>query len=79
MQVQLDRWGAGLGIRIPAEFAACLGLSEGSRVDVTTDGERIVISAKPPVYTLDELLVGMTPRAMHQAFDWGPSKGNEIV
>jgi len=29
-------------------------------------------------YTLAELLEGMTPEAMREAFDWGPDPGQEI-
>jgi antitoxin MazE len=32
-----------------------------------------------PRYVLAELLKGMTPQAMREAFDWGPDKGREIV
>lgn len=79
MQVRVTKWGNSLGIRVPKEVATRVGLSEGSRVEVTVDGDRIIISAERPVYTLDELLVGMTPDAMHQAFDWGPDVGDEVV
>ena len=79
MQVQITRWGNSLGIRVPKEVATRIGLTEGSRVDVTTEGNRIIISAKQPVYTLHELLAGMTPEAMHEAFDWGPDLGDEVV
>lgn len=79
MQVQVTKWGNSLGIRVPKEVATRVGLSEGSRVEVTADGDRIIISAERPVYTLDELLVGMTPDAMHEAFDWGPDLGDEVV
>jgi antitoxin MazE len=79
MQVQISRWGNSLGVRVPKDVAAKLGLSEGSRVDVSVEGDRIVISARRPVYTLDELLVGMTPKAMREAFDWGPDAGRENV
>lgn len=79
MQVQITKWGNSLGIRVPKEVATRMGLAEGSRVDVTTEGNRIVISARQPVYQLAELLVGMTPDAMHEAFDWGPDVGDEVV
>ena len=79
MQVQVTKWGNSLGIRVPKEVATRVGLTEGSRVEVTADGDRIIISAGRPVYTLDELLVGMTPDAMHEAFDWGPDVGDEVV
>ena len=79
MQVQITKWGNSLGIRVPKVVATRMGLTEGSRVDVTTEGERIVITARQPVYRLDELLTGMTPEAMHEAFDWGPDVGDEVV
>jgi antitoxin MazE len=43
------------------------------------EGERIVISPPQPRYALDEQLRGMTPAAMHEAFDWGPERGRETV
>ena len=33
----------------------------------------------PRKYKLAELLDGMTPEAMHDAFDWGPDRGREVV
>lgn len=79
MQIQISRWGNSLGLRLPKEIAARMGLSEGSRVEMTTEDNRIVISADRPVYTLDELLAGLTPEAMHEAFDWGDDRGREAV
>lgn len=79
MQVQISKWGNSLGVRVPKDAAAKLGLTEGSRVDVSIEGDRLVISTQRPVYTLDELLVGMTPEAMRNAFDWGPDIGRENV
>jgi antitoxin MazE len=79
MQVQITRWGNSLGLRVPKEIAARVGLKEGSRVDVASEGGRIVVSLERPVYALDELLTGMTPAAMHDAFDWGPELGREDV
>ncbi|HXQ66483.1 MAG TPA: AbrB/MazE/SpoVT family DNA-binding domain-containing protein [Alphaproteobacteria bacterium] len=79
MQAQITRWGNSLGLRIPKELALRIGLKEGARVDLTAKGGQIVISAVRPLYTLDELLVGMTPEAVHEAFDWGPAVGHEVV
>jgi antitoxin MazE len=79
MQVQIARWGNSLGLRVPKEVAARVGLKEGARVELTAEGDKIVISVARPVYTLDELLPDMTPEAMHEAFDWGPDVGREDV
>ena len=79
MQVQVARWGNSLGLRIPKDIALPTGLREGARVDVEAEGDRIIISPVPPRYVLADLLNGMTPEAMRQAFDWGPDKGRESV
>jgi antitoxin MazE len=79
MQVVLARWGNSLGLRIPKDIAAQTGLCVGARVEVAAEGGRIIITAARPRYVLVDLLQGMTPRAMREAFDWGPDKGREIV
>jgi antitoxin MazE len=79
MQVQISKWGNSLGLRVPKEVAARVGLREGARVDIEARGQQILISVARPIYDLDELLEGMTPGAMHAAFDWGDDRGGEIV
>src|SRR5205807_2562088 len=44
MQVVLARWGNSLGVRIPKDIASRAGLSEGTRVEIEADGDRIVIT-----------------------------------
>jgi antitoxin MazE len=79
MQVQLARWGNSLGLRIPKDLAAQAGLRAGARVELAAEGDRIVIKPARPRYVLAELLEGVTPEAMREAFDWGPDIGREIV
>jgi len=79
MQIQVARWGNSLGLRIPKHVAARAGLREGSRVEIETDGERIVVTPAQRRYVLAELLRGVTPDEMREAFDWGPDRGREIV
>jgi antitoxin MazE len=79
MQIQVARWGNSLAVRIPKEIAADLGLAEGSRVEVAANDGRIVITLARPRYSLDELLRGMTPEAMHEALDWSADRGRENV
>ena len=79
MQVLVSRWGNSLGVRVPKELAKQAGLSDGVRVEMTLEGDKLVMSTARPVYTLSELLVGMTPEAMQSAFGWGPDRGREIV
>ena len=79
MQVQIARWGNSLGLRIPKDVAARVGLRAGARVEVAAEGDKIVITPARPRYALRDLLQGVTPEAMREAFDWGPDKGREIV
>ena len=79
MQVRIARWGNSLGLRIPKDVARRIGLREGSRDDVEAEGNRIIISPARPRYVLADLLKGITPQAMREAFDWGPDRGREIV
>jgi antitoxin MazE len=43
------------------------------------NGDQIVISVRRTRYQLADLLVGMTPDPMREAFDWVPDVGREIV
>jgi antitoxin MazE len=79
VQVQLARWGNSLGLRIPKDIATRFGLAEGGRVEIAAEGDRIVIRTDHPHYNLNELLIGMSPDAMRDAFDWGPDVGREDV
>jgi antitoxin MazE len=79
MQVRVARWGNSLGLRIPKDIAARAGLHEGARVEVEAEGDRIIITPARRRYALADLLKGMTPEAVREAFDWGPDNGREIV
>jgi antitoxin MazE len=79
MEVVLARWGNSLGLRIPKDIAARTGLREGVRVEIEAQGDRIVIVPARRRYVLADLLQGVTPQAMREAFDWGPERGREIV
>ena len=79
MHVQLTKWGNSLGLRIPKDLASRFRLTEGMKVDVKAERGRIVISVDRPRYRLEDLLAGITPEDMHEAFDWGPDVGREAV
>jgi antitoxin MazE len=79
MKAKIARWGNSLGVRIPRGIAHRVGLDEGASVEIEAKNDRIVLTPSRPRYRLEDLLTGMTPRAMHAAHDWGPDKGREIV
>lgn len=79
MNVSVSKWGNSLGVRIPKDVASQVGLREGSRVEVRAEDGRLTISPTQRRYTMEELLVNVTPEAMRDAFDWGPDVGREII
>jgi antitoxin MazE len=79
MQVNVAKWGNSLGLRIPKDIAEEAGIRAGSKVEIEAADGRIVISAPKRRYVIADLLKGVTPEAMHEAFDWGPEIGREIV
>ena len=79
MRVQVSRWGNSLGLRVPKDIALRVGLRDGDCVEIEAEADRIIISPARPRYALSELLQGVTPEAMREAFDWGPDKGREVV
>jgi antitoxin MazE len=79
MEVTISRWGNSLGLRVPQDLARQASLKEGSAVDLRMEKGRIVIIPSRKRYKLSDLLVGMTPQAMHEAYDWGDDLGREIV
>lgn len=79
IQVQIAKWGNSLGLRVPRDIAARVGLTEGARVDIeASDDGRIIITRSRRRFTLDELLAGMTPEREHKLEDDGP-QGEEIL
>jgi len=73
------KWGNSLGIRIPHELAADVGLSEGKQVTLEkNDGALTVRAVKRPRYSLKELLKDVTPKNKHEEIDWGSPQGKEV-
>jgi antitoxin MazE len=79
IQVQIAKWGNSLGLRVPKDIAARVGLTEGARVDIETSSDgRIIITRSRRRFTLDELLTRMTPEREHKLEDDGPH-GEELI
>ena len=77
MQVRVSRWGNSVGLRIPKELAEQFGLVDGTQIEMRAERDGLMLSPARPRFKLEDLLEGMTPEAMHEAFDWGPDVGRE--
>ncbi|HEX4080710.1 MAG TPA: AbrB/MazE/SpoVT family DNA-binding domain-containing protein [Rhizomicrobium sp.] len=79
VQVQIAKWGNSLGLRVPRDVAARIGLRVGTRVDIdTSEDRRIIVTRSQRRFTLDELIAQMTPEREHRLDDDGPA-GREII
>jgi antitoxin MazE len=79
MFVQISRWGNSLGLRLPRSMAEQIGVGAGQRVEIVAEGDRLIVRAAKPRWTLDDLLTNMTPERMSEAFDWGEDVGRERI
>lgn len=71
----IARWGSSLAIRIPKPVAEQWGVREGSRIDIVSRGDQLVMSKR--AYDLNEMLARMTPETLHGEIDTGPRQGSE--
>jgi antitoxin MazE len=74
MEAVISKWGNSLALRIPHPFAQETKLVEGSKVDVVLEEGRIVIN---PYYTLEGLLMLITPENLHTETQTNHPQGNE--
>ncbi len=78
MVTTVQRWGNSLAIRIPKAFAEEIQLAEDSDVEISLDGDRIIVAPAKRKWKLDELLAQVTPSNKHAEVEWGDRRGKEI-
>jgi len=80
MQTKVQKWGNSLALRIPKSFAAEVGLSDDSAVDLALVGGKLVITPLfiRAEFALDELLAGVTDENLHNEIATGDATGNEV-
>jgi antitoxin MazE len=79
MKARIQRWGNSLALRIPRAIAADANLQQESEVDlVIADGKLVVTPIDTPIWSLEQLLRGVTPENLHGEADTGPAVGAEV-
>ncbi|MDA1312470.1 MAG: AbrB/MazE/SpoVT family DNA-binding domain-containing protein [Acidobacteria bacterium] len=78
MRVKIQKWGNSLAVRIPKTIALESKISQGSEVDLTLEKGRVVLNpVKPPRYSLEKLLAGVSTDNLHEEVDTGEAVGRE--
>jgi antitoxin MazE len=70
-------WGNSLGIRIPQAILQQIGITEGSTVSLSVEGNRVIISPTRLKYSLEDLLQNADPASQHNEVEWGDPVGEE--
>ena len=79
MVIKILKWGNSLGVRIPKSFAKEAGVEEGSSVDISLDGNRLIIRPVRPVkYLLSEMLALVCEDNIHEEISTGETEGGEV-
>lgn len=76
----IKRWGNSPAVRIPAPLMQALNLNIDDEVKIDMVDGKLVIEPvnKEPVFSLAELVAGITPENQHDLVDWGEPTGKEI-
>jgi antitoxin MazE len=77
MMVTLQRWGNGIGVRLPRPMLEQVGLKEGSRVEVLAEDTHLIIRRER--LTLADLLAQCEPENRPDPIDFGPPVGRKII
>lgn len=79
MEGRIEQWGNGLALPIPQTLAQQMGLAADTAVSLEVrDGRLSVCPVGKPLFTLEELLEGITEENRHGEVDTGPAVGGEM-
>lgn len=79
METKVQKWGNSLGVRLPKDATRKIGLVDGKRVTVETDGNSIVIKkVHDGPYRLKDMVEAITKENMHDLVDLNEPVGKEV-
>jgi len=72
MKTRVQKWGNSLAVRIPKSFAEELDWKESAPVEMSVDGDLLVVKTdRERTWDLDALLAGVTDDNVHPALEAG--------
>ena len=78
MEVQVQKWGNSLALRIPKSFAKQIKIEQASLVDLSAvEGKLIAKPIEEQEYSLEQRWEGITDQNIHAEFDTGNAVGKE--
>ena len=80
MQVQMQKWGNSLAVRVPKAIVEDAKLSAGDALEIDVDEQGVVrLQRASKVPTLAKLVAGITPENRYAELPWGPETEREAV
>ena len=77
MQVKVVKWGNSSAVRLPAGVLKELNVAVGDRLELKTQGGKIVLKPAQREYHLENMLAGITEQNRHAPVDLGDAVGRE--
>ena len=78
METKVKKWGNSLGVRIPKSFSTQAGITEGSSIEISIDGDKITLVPKHNnEYSIDELISRISEDNLHYEIKTDGPVGNE--
>jgi antitoxin MazE len=77
VRAKIQKWGNGIGLRVPKAIANGASLHAGSEVELTVVNGRLVVAPVDEDPSLEEMLDRVTDENRHGLIDWGPAVGKE--
>jgi len=77
VRAKIQKWGNGIGLRVPQAIANSASLRAGSEVELTVVNGRLVVAPVDEDLSLEEMLDRVTDENRHGLIDWGPAVGKE--
>ena len=81
MKAQVSKWGNSLAILLPEAVAATLHVRQGQAVDLTIEGDAVVMCASRPRYRIEDLVAEMDLQLEPKILDDvnAPPVGRELL
>ncbi|MFC3041585.1 AbrB/MazE/SpoVT family DNA-binding domain-containing protein [Virgibacillus xinjiangensis] len=76
--IKVKKWRNSLGIPIPQSIAKQLGIDKGSELELTVQGNNMVLKPVDRKPSLEELCSQITEDNKHEEVDWGKPEGKEV-
>ncbi|MFD1064751.1 AbrB/MazE/SpoVT family DNA-binding domain-containing protein [Oceanobacillus locisalsi] len=78
MSTTAQKWGGSIGVRIPQKIAKKHGVENGTQINITEDGNKIILEPIKNKPTLEDLIQHCSPENSHEEIDFGGPAGREL-